>query len=99
MECYEEVGDSFANALFDSCMAEWGTGPSTTWMRLNSSVKDHILHAWQHNDLIEGVLLLRKDIDEYTPLWIHRPSLAHKLSDKQSLWINFRAIKESMTCP
>jgi hypothetical protein len=95
-DCYCELGNAFADALFDVCMAEWRTGPATTWMRLNSSAKDHILHAWQYRNDIEGVLLIRKDLDEYVPLFVHRPSLAHKLSSKTSLWINFRAIKEAM---
>ena len=95
-DCYAEVSTDFADALFDVCMYEWRTGPATTWMRLNSSAKDHILHAWAFRNDICGVLLIRKDLDEYVPLFVHRPSLAHKLSDKTSLWINFRAIKEAM---
>ena len=98
-ECYFTLGDAFADALFDVCMAEWTTGPAVTSMRLSNSAKDHILHAWQYRDDISGILLLRKDLDEFVPLFIHRPSLAHKLSDKTSLWINFRAIKEAMECP
>ena len=98
-DLYAELGNAFADALFDVCQSEWRIGPSVTWMRLNSSAKDHILHAWQYRDNIEGVLLIRKDLDEYVPLFVHRPSLAHKLSDKKSLWINFRAIKEAMECP
>ena len=39
-DCYAEVSTEFADALFDVCMAEWRTGPATTWMRLNSSAKD-----------------------------------------------------------
>ena len=97
-DCYAELSTEFADALFDVCMAEWRTGPATTWMRLNGSAKDHILHAWQYRDDIEGILLIRKDLDEFVPLFIHRPSLAHKLSDKTSLWINFRAIKEALEC-
>ena len=97
-DCYAEVSTDFADALFDVCMAEWRTGPAVTWMRLNNSAKDHILHAWQFRDDICGVLLIRKDVDEYVPLFVHRPSLAHKLSDKTSLWINFAAIKEAIKC-
>ena len=95
-DCYAEVSTDFADALFDVCMSEWRTGPATTWMRLNSSAKDHILHAWAFRNDICGVLLIRKDLDEYVPLFVHRPSLAHKLSDKTSLWINFGAIKEAL---
>jgi hypothetical protein len=95
---FAELGDAFADALFDACMCEWRTGPAVTSMRLSNSAKDHILHAWQYRDDIAGVLLLRKDVDQFVPLFIHRPSLAHKLSDKTSLWINFRAIKEALEC-
>ena len=63
-DCYSERGDAFADALFDVCIAEWRTGPATTWMRLNSSAKDHILHAWQYRDDIEGVLLIHKGVDQ-----------------------------------
>ena len=61
-DCFAELSSAFADALFDVCMAEWRTGPATTWMRLNSSAKDHILHAWQYRDDIEGVLLLRQEV-------------------------------------
>ena len=98
-DCYADLSTEFADALFDVCQTEWRTGPATTWMRLNSSAKDHILHAWQYRNDIEGILLIRKDVDQFVPIFIHRPSLAHKLSDKTSLWINFRAIKEALECP
>ena len=98
-DLYAELGNAFADSLFDTCMAEWRAGPAVTSMRLSSSAKDHILHAWQYRDDIEGVLLIRKGVDQFVPLFIHRPSLAHKLSDKTSLWINFRAIKEALECP
>lgn len=51
-DCYAELGDAFADALFDVCMSQWRAGPATTWMRLNSSAKDHILHAWAFREVL-----------------------------------------------
>ena len=89
--CYSELGDAFADALFDVCMAEWRTGPATTWMRLNSSAKDHILHAWAFRNDICGVLLIRKDLDEYVPHFFAALLAIPLLGQKLSLveWFGF----------
>ena len=93
-DLYAELGNAFTDCLFDTCMAEWRTGLAVTSMRLSNSAKGHILHIWQYRDDISGILLIRKDVDQFVPIFIQQPSLRHKLSSKTSLCQN----KPSYSC-
>ena len=93
---YLELGPNFGRALFFACMRKWASGPVVTTVRLNNSVKPHIIDAWQYRDDIAGVIL-KKHSFEFTAGYIQTPSLAFKLMSRADLWIDFKEIKKELS--
>lgn len=91
----KRYGKNFGIALLSACMKLWGTGAITTVARLNSNASDAIIHAWKYRDHISGVLLQRHNND-YLPLFLQNSSLAYKLIDNGSIWVDFRKVEEEL---
>jgi len=92
---YKKQGEGFGTALFNACMKDWGSGPTTTAARLNSDASDHIENAWQFHDQIAGVLLQRSDRG-YLPLLLQNSSLADKLAMSGSMWVDFKTVVKEL---
>ena len=83
------------HALLDATMTAWGRGPLVTANTLIRTA-DLITAAWDLRDHIAGVLLLRQG-EGFTPLYLHRHLLALKMQSPTSLWVDFTPLKEADT--
>ncbi|UYP69153.1 hypothetical protein OIU14_05325 [Thalassobacter stenotrophicus] len=83
--------DSRTDALLSATMTVWGRGPLIT---ANTLVRtsDLITAAWDMRDQIAGVMLLR-DGEGFTPLYLHRLTLALKMQSPKALWVDFEPLK------
>lgn len=82
-----------ADALLDASMTLWGRGPLIT-ANILVRTAELITAAYDMHEHIAGVMLLRKG-EGYTPLWLHRQSLALKMLSPTALWIDFETLKEA----
>ena len=85
--------ESRCRALLEICKFNWDRGPIPTAAIL-SRTAGLILSAWEMRDHIAGVMLVR-DGDGYTPIYLHRIKLAFLMQTPNSLWVEFDpALKE-----
>jgi hypothetical protein len=81
-------------ALLATAMADWATGPLATAHTLCLAA-DQIHAAWAMRDHIAGVLLVKED-EAFTPLYLHFRTLALKMQTATALWVDFQPIKEAI---
>lgn len=87
--------ESRTDALLDASMTLWGRGPLITANTL-ARAADLITDAWAMRDHIAGVMLVRQG-EGFTPLYLHRHLLALKMQSPTALWVNFTPLKEADT--
>lgn len=81
-------------ALLATAMADWATGPLATAHTLCLAA-DQIHAAWAMREHIAGVLLVKED-EAFTPLYLHFRTLALKMQTATALWVDFQPIKEAI---
>ena len=82
-------------ALLDAAMTAWCRGPLVTANTLVRTA-DLITAAWGMRAHIAGVMLLREG-EGFTPLYLHRHLLALKMQSPTALWVDFTPLKEADT--
>ena len=92
--CAEIYGPELGPALLRACLNTRGAGPATTVAKL-SDARDLIKSAWQLNDHIAGVMLIKNGLT-YSPLYLHSDRLAYKLSKAGNYWIPFKQVSEEL---
>lgn len=83
--------ESRTEALLSAAMSAWGRGPLITANTLVRTA-DLITAAWGMRDHIAGVMLLREG-EGFTPLYLHRLTLALKMQSPKALWVDFEPLK------
>ena len=94
---FSEWPERRAEALLGATMAAWCRGPLVTANTLVRAA-DLITAAWDMRDHIAGVILLREG-EGFTPLYLHRHLLALKMQSPTALWVDFEPLKGIDTCP
>ena len=87
MGAFPEWSEKACSVLLETCQFNWSRGPIPTAAIL-SQAAGLILKAWEMRDHIAGVLLLR-DGEGFTPIYLHRVTLALMLESPTALWIEF----------
>ncbi len=87
MGAFPDWSEKACSALLQTCQWNWDRGPLPTAAIL-SQAADLILKAWELRDHIAGVMLIR-DGEGFTPIYLHRVTLALMLESPTALWIEF----------
>ena len=84
---FPDWSEKACSALLEACQFNWDRGPISTAATL-SQASEIILKAWEMRDHIAGVMLVR-DGEDFTPIYLHRVTLALLLESPTALWIEF----------
>ena len=90
--CAEIYGPELGPALLRACLNTRGAGPATTVAKL-SDARDLIKSAWQLNDHIAGVMLIK---NRHPARFIYSDRLAYKLNQAGNYWIPFKQVSEEL---